>query len=165
MKQFNKVVMANISKSMEDEVAKTVRVREKRAIAKVVYRRYIPNSYTRRYSDGGLIANENIKSSVGVSDKNARLSVYNVTKANTSQKNYGRVNGGYLTPLIVLGHEGHKSRYGGMGYSWYPRPIYKSELYAMPRDFISETKRDLKDSQAHMKALEKGLQKRRIIQK
>lgn len=117
-------------------------------IKEVVYREYFPKRYQRReYGSGGLISKESIRSSMSRNTNRVRLTTENIAKANTESP-YNPIEGSssqYLTPLIVYGHGG-----AGGKYSWGDTYPYS---YVKPRDFISATRRKLKDSGMHVTGL------------
>jgi hypothetical protein len=157
-KGIREAIMSEIKKSLVTDVLKTIQTREKRSIAKVVYRAYSPETYIRRYTDGGLIDDRNIEGIIEKEDGNsARLSISNLTKYNTSGRGYGGSSSEYLTPLIVLGQDAHPT-----GYSWFPNPKLRSRGYAKERNFIGDTVNELRKSNAHVDALRKSLKSKGI---
>lgn len=168
LSKWKKELMSEIRDSMKKDVLNQVRKTQINKARTVVYGVYDePLAYKRRKGVGGLIDQDNIVGETDLKGNTVKLSVYNITKFNSSNLLWGMYShsgilGDYLTPLIVLGHFEHQ-RAGGSGYTYfdtfkYRTNGYNGQEYAQPRDFISLTEHELYWRKGHVRALEKSLE-------
>lgn len=135
-------VQKQIDDTMVDEVADAVVDTMKAEIQNTVYGVYQPHVYNRRFDNGGLLDENNIK----VTPVKNEIEVKNVTPVNTAY-GYSGSSSDLLDEIIVSG-SGYTYDNGG--------------AYLKPRDFYAETIMDLKLKGNHTTALKKGLKKRGI---
>ena len=136
LKEMEKYIQDKINQSLKDDVAPVVKEIMSAEVQNTVYSVYEPKRYERRYDNGGLMSENNMKA---IPIKDGVIAISNETPFNG--KNYS---GKSLTEVVVTGE----------GYTYdYP---YE---YNQPRDFIEATREDLIQTQAHTKALINGLKK------
>ena len=132
-KQINDVLINEVSEVVKDEIQST--------LSDTVYS-YKPKRYKqRKYTDGGLGDKETINT------EPASDGVIKITPNAERNKNYKYAGRGYdidksLAENIVEGYGDRKQEWN------------------QPRDFIGETKENLKTSKAHIEAMRDGLKNR-----
>lgn len=136
----SKILTDAIEDSLAEEVADIVCDIQLEHIQTDVYNAYSPVIYSRRGDEGGLGDRSNID--VLVSDKEL------VIENNTSKDERYGINptDKSLTEIIVTG-DGYMFTGKGDG------------AYLQPRDFIGNTKEDLRQNKQHIKAMKKGLKR------
>ena len=149
-----------VDETLADEVFDAVRDAQIVTIRDEVYSKYEPNTYGRRNESGGLADPNNIQ--MEKQPQNGVLSVVNVTKPNISRGSYGGNKRNFarvvrnasrksLPELIEYGH-GDPYRYD----------FVTDGTYMQPRPFTETTITMLRISREHIKALRKGLRKRKV---
>jgi len=131
-----------VNESLLEDVAPVVKDVMRDNILNTVYSAYKPVIYNRRYNEGGLLDNENIHSEL-ISD--GTISITNETPVNAA---YGGDDSAMsLTEQIIEG-KGYDYQGDGTG------------AYLEPRDFMEDTREELRKTGDHVTALKKGLIKR-----
>lgn len=138
LKQIAKKLQPKIQDALKYEVAETVTETLLSHVKQDVYDVYQPKSYERRYDDGGLADEGNIKSTV----KGNTLIVENTTMSNED----------YLPkkkkPYKIAGSIEY-----GTGYDYYSPG---------ERPFIESTREDLRQNKQHISAMGRGLKRQGI---
>jgi len=130
-----------VNETLVEDVAPVVKDVMRDNILNTVYSAYKPVKYIRRYNDGGLIDNENIHSEL-VSD--GTISITNDTPVN---EEYGGDDSTMsLTEQIIE----------GKGYNY----NLEGAAYLEPRDFMEDTREELRQTGDHVEALKNGLRKK-----
>jgi len=130
-----------VNKSLVEDVAPVVKDVMRDNILSTVYSAYKPVKYIRRYNDGGLLDNENIHSEL-VSD--GTISITNDTPINEEYD--GDDSTMSLTEQIIE----------GKGYSY----NLEGAAYLESRDFMEDTREELRQTGDHVEALKNGLRKK-----
>jgi len=135
-------ITRQINNGLKNEVARVVKDTMADEIQTTVYGVYSPIMYERRYGNGGLSDERNMRDEL-VSD--GVLAVSNETPLNDR---YGSSYSRKSLSEIVISGEGYMyhSQYGNNGYE-------------QPRDFIDATIRSLQSTGAHVEALKNALRK------
>lgn len=160
-----------ITDSLEKEVYEMVITTERSHTDTDVYKKYKPKVYVRRLDEGGLRDIRNMVYDKSKT-KNGILEVENITKYNIDKQDEdiedyldydledddGNDSGFSLTALIEYGVEklypGTEERLRKQGKEIPP--------YGLPRPFISNTKKEIKEENKFPKALKKGLKRNGI---
>ena len=137
IKDLRKYLEQNITSVLENEMSDTVKGSMAEAVDRTVYSTYRPKMYQRRQDRGGLSDKDNMTATV---DGNI-LEVEN----NTPLNNDHGINrsGKTLTEIVTSGEN-----------------YMFSGAFEVPRDFIEETRRDLKENDTVRKTMKTALQKR-----
>ena len=139
LKKIEKQLQSKIQDALNNEVKEVVVETLLSHVKTDIYDYYTPKIYERKYDDGGLADEANIKTSV----KGNTLSVENVRK--DGSKNVAE---------IVETGEGYT--YGEPAYS---NPPYS---YQNPRPFTENTRVELRETGKHVDALKKGLKRNNV---
>ena len=158
LKELRSKVEKAIKNSLEKEVYEMVITTERSHTDTDVYKKYKPKVYVRRLDEGGLRDIRNMVYDKSKT-KNGILEVENITKYNIDkQDDDGNDSGFSLTALIEYGVEklypGTEERLRKQGKEIPP--------YGLPRPFISNTKKEIKEENKFPKALKKGLKRNGI---
>lgn len=132
-KDLEEYLKNKINTSLIKDVAPVIKQCVKDEVENTVYSVYSPKQYVRRYLRGGNGLNdlENIKSEL---TSDGELCIRDIAKPDSIPNEY-------LDEMIVYG-------YGD-----------RDEIWNSPRDFYIATVENLKQSQEHIKALKRGLNK------
>lgn len=145
LKELQNALKDKINYALLTDVSHTVTEVMIDHIARDVYDVYLPNQYTRREDNGGLIDPNNINSSI---EKNTLVVENNTLGA----PEYG------IDNKVFPSQNKDKEIAGvietGKGYD-----IHSWEYDGVPRPFIQNTREDLKNNKYHVKALKQGLKK------
>lgn len=151
LKDLRKILEKKIEESLDKEVTNTIRDVMLNNIEETVYDTYEPSQYKRRYEKEGLSDPSNIGGVI----VNGELQVFNATAGNpdiyiNGKRDVSQNDGDYLAPIIEYG-KGYdfSSENGNNGYE-------------KPRPFVENTREELKQTKAHVKALKQGLKNRGI---
>ncbi len=140
-KELEKFIKKQVKKSLENEVAEVVKDEIQSRFSEVVYGSYIPKEYKRRgYTDSGLGDKSTMTVELVGDDT---IKVAPDAERNTSYEFAGV---GYDTSKSLA--ENIIGGYGNRDYIW-----------NQPRDFIEETKNNLKRNKHHVEALKDSLEK------
>lgn len=117
---------AAIDLTLQAEVEKELTLGILASVGENVYGAYSPESYKRRFNDGGLFDEENYKSWTEKSGDIYTLNIKNETKGNAAySRSKDGYDPGYITDIIET----------GQGYRWKRSEIYRTK---QPRPFMEE---------------------------
>lgn len=138
IKDLEKKIQKSIKSALENEVFETIQKEQLSQIQEKVYNAYNPTTmvYERRYSNGGLMDEGNIKGNV----KAGVLTVENKTPPNPEARDGATIDKNLIEVIET-----------GNGYDYSPNPG--------ARPFIDTTKQALEASNAIVEALKDGLKK------
>lgn len=147
----NKCLLPKIDNALSNEVFNEVQDEEAATIYEEVYKVYTPRIYRRRGDYGGLGDPYNIEIKGGTA-KGGILTVVNMTEPNPGGclNNDLVTTGKNLPELVEYGH--------GYKYYTYDFPT-RGAKFMKPRPFTAKTIEHLKESRAHITALEAGLKR------
>ena len=119
VEELRRALFNDLYNAVLKEVVKEMKDIEKETIEERVYAVFSPKEYKRRYSNGGLIAEENMQEEIRANGNDITVEITNITRGNESQcKDYYR---GYIQPIVEEGYY-----------------IWNGEM-PPPRPFIDET--------------------------
>lgn len=119
VEELRRALFNDLYNAVLKEVVKEMKDIEKETIEERVYAVFSPKEYVRRYSNGGLIAEENMQEEIGINGNDITVEITNITRGNEGQcKDYYR---GYIQPVVEEGYY-----------------IWNGEM-PPPRPFIDET--------------------------
>ncbi|MDY8023378.1 hypothetical protein [Paenibacillus polymyxa] len=127
-KELEKLIKQKIVKSLQVEVAQSVRETMKEKVQEEVYNVYTPTLYDRQEDRGGLIDDKNI--------------IIHPVVGNTLTVESRRMDGDKNVGQVVE---------TGIGYD------YEFAYSGRPRPFVEKTAEELRNTNAHVAALHKGL--------
>lgn len=149
---LNSYLNDQIADAMGAEVFQVIKNVQREAIEMKVYS-YQPRQYVRRrMQDGGLVSEGAFHKEIDRNNNKTTIKVSNMARRNSY---HGDFSGGYLTPLIVYGHNWAESNLPEGGYAF----SGNGYSYLKPRDFVTKTRQILKSEQSLSVALEYGLRR------
>jgi len=145
MKELFKFIEGAVQTTLENDVANHAKDVLKDKIQTVVYDQYDPTEYERKYSNGGLLDDENIEIKKGKGSISIRSTRTNDDDTD-GRDGYARGTKDVASILET-----------GTGYTWTRSAIYQMQPY--PRPFHYETFLEMQKTLSHVDALKRGLKR------
>jgi hypothetical protein len=155
LKQLEKHIEKLMREALNTEVAEVVKNKEQQKVITEVYDKYSPSTpngepweYKRRGLNGGLADKKNMKQKVKRTGKNAELELTIENKTKGKDENM------YISDLVEGG-----DGYNGLEYQFKNNRDGTANEYLQPRPFQQKTVEELEQSNDHVDAMKKGLQR------
>lgn len=139
-------IKKDIDTVLNNEVYEAVKELEILNIRHTVYDVYKPKTYKRRYTNEGMLQENNIIGEV----KNGKLSIINATKSKEGDYDY-------LPQILEYGYRKFATLYPSVDHPFLSKQYDKK--YAQPRPFTQNTHDDLVRTKIHYTAFKQGMSK------